>query len=71
MQHSSLNISISIDVDEKEELIQQVKDNSIVEFDKFWVKEFIESVVSKCSRKENINRNIKIVLLKIFNGMSF
>lgn len=71
MQHSSLNISISMDGDEKEELIQQVKDNSIVEFDKFWVKEFIESVVSKCSRKENINRNIKIVLLKIFNGMSF
>ena len=70
-QHTSLNISISMDGDEKEELIQQVRDNSIVEFDKFWVKDFIESVVSKSSRKENINRNIKIVLLKIFNGMSF
>ena len=60
-QHSSLNISISMDGDEKEELIQQVKDNSVIEFDKFWVKDFIESVISKSMWEKNKDRNTKIV----------
>lgn len=70
-QHTSLNISISMDGDEKEELIQQVKDNSIVEFDKFWVKDFIESVVSKSMWEKNKDRNTKIILLRVFDGLTF
>ena len=71
-QHSSLNVVKATDSDDKAtELIQQVKDNSIVEFDKFWVKEFIESVVTKSTWKKNRDRNIKIVSLRVFKGLKF
>lgn len=71
-QHSSLNVGISMEGDEKEtELIQQIKDNSIVEFDKFLVREFIEDTITKCSWKKNRDRNIKIVSLRVFYGFKF
>lgn len=71
-QHSSLNVVKTMDGDDKAtELIQQVKDNSIVEFDKFWVEEFIESVVTKSTWKKNRDRNIKIVSLRVFKGLKF
>lgn len=71
-QHSSLNVTISADSDEKEvELIQQVKDNSVVDFDKFIVKKFIEDTIKECSWKKNIDRNIRIVKLRVFKGLKF
>lgn len=71
-QHSSLNIAKSMDEDDKAtELIQQIKDNSIIEFDKFWINEFIDDIISKTTWKKNRERNIKIVSLRVFDGLSF
>ena len=71
-QHSSLNIAKSMDEDDKAtELIQQIKDNSIIEFDKFWINEFIDDIISKTTWNKNRERNIKIVSLRVFDGLSF
>lgn len=70
-QHGSLNVSYSDGENKDMELVQLIEDYNPVQYDKFWVKEFIREVVRECFPDELMDRNLIIIEQRIYNGTTY